>query len=93
MVTCYVVYSKDDTHALHYIFPHRHTWRHELIAQGVKDTKNCSTSLNTWRFMVDSQMFGPDEYLVSVSSIDDNLNQNHQYTSNHTTFYILESPE
>lgn len=57
------------------------------------DTKNCTPPINTWRFIVDSKMINPDEYIISVSSIDDNLNPNHQYASNYTTFYILESSE
>ena len=44
------------------------------VEPGYTQNKVSPSSINTWRFIVDSQPLGPDEYLVQVKSVSTNSN-------------------
>lgn len=50
------------------------------------ENKTCASSLNTWRFIIDSQPLRPDEFVITVDPIEAK-----GFTS--TIIHILESPE
>lgn len=58
------------------------------------EPSNNTTALNSWKFIIDSQMLRPDEYVIAVCSINDyphKYNKNTKNTDNSTLVYIYSS--